>query len=189
MKSLEETFMIVAKEIFLVKGAGIHKAKLSSFEMALRDAGIACYNLVRVSSIFPPRCKIIPTKKGVEKLKPGQVIFAVIAENSTNEPNRLIASSIGLAIPSDRSKYGYLSEHHPYGETEKMAGDFAEDLAAEMLATTLGVSFDANKNYDERKDLWKLKDEIVSTKNITQSAIGNKNGLWTTTIAAAILVP
>lgn len=181
--------MIVAKEIFLVSGVGVHKAKLSSFEMALRDAGIACYNLVRVSSIFPPHCKIIPAKRGVAKLHAGQVVFAVIAENSTNEPNRLIASAIGVAIPSDRSKYGYLSEHHPYGETEKMAGDFAEDLAAEMLATTLGIEFDASKNYDERKDLWKLRDEIVATKNITQSAIGNKNALWTTTIAAAILLP
>lgn len=181
--------MIVAKEIFFVNGVGVHKAKLSSFEMALRDAGIACYNLVRVSSIFPPHCKIISRNKGIPKLKPGQVVFAVIAENSTNEPNRLIASSIGLAIPADRSKYGYLSEHHPYGETEQSAGDFAEDLAAEMLATTLGVSFDADKNYDERKDLWKLKDEIVITKNVTQSAIGNRRGLWTTTIAAAILVP
>ena len=112
--------MIVAKEICLVKGVGVHKAKLSSFELALRDAGIACYNLVRVSSIFPPHCKIIPVAKGVSKLHPGQVVFAVIAENSTNEPNRLIASSIGLAIPSDPSKYGYLSEHHPYGETEKI---------------------------------------------------------------------
>ena len=181
--------MIVAKELFLVKGVGVHKAKLSSFEMALRDAGIACYNLVRVSSIFPPHAKIISQQKGIEKLHPGQVVFAVLAENSTNEANRLIASSIGLAIPSDRSKYGYLSEHHPYGETEKVCGYYAEDLAAEMLATTLGVSFDADKNYDERKDLWKLNDEIVTTRNITKSAIGHRAGLWTTTIAAAILVP
>ena len=181
--------MIVAREIFFVNGVGIHKAKLSSFEMALRDAGIACYNLVRVSSIFPPFCKIISAKRGIEKLKPGQVVFAVIAENSTNEANRLIASSIGCAIPKDSSKYGYLSEHHPYGETEKTCGDYAEDLAAEMLATTLGIPFHADKNYDERKDLWKLKDEIVTTRNVTQSAIGNKKGLWTTTIAAAILLP
>jgi len=181
--------MIVAREIFLVRGVGIHKAKLSSFEMALRHAGIACYNLVRVSSIFPPHCKIISTKKGLKKLKPGQVVFAVLAENSTNEPNRLIASSVGLAVPRDRSKYGYLSEHHPCGETEKHAGNFAEDLAAEMLATTLGIPFDADKNYDERRDQWKLKDEIVFTRNITQSAVGNRQGLWTTTIAAAILTP
>ncbi len=181
--------MIVAKEIFFVKGAGIHKAKLSSFEMALRDAGIACYNLVRVSSIFPPHCKIISRDKGIEKLHPGQVVFAVLAEHSTNEPNRLIASSIGLAVPADRSKYGYLSEHHPYGETEKVAGDYAEELAAEMLATTLGLHFDVDKNYDERKNQWKLNEEIVTTRSITQSAIGNKSGLWITTIAAAILVP
>jgi arginine decarboxylase len=181
--------MIVAKEIFLVKGVGVHRNKLTSFEWALREAGIAPYNLVRVSSIFPPHCKIISSKKGIEKLHHGQVVFAVVAENSTNEPNRLIASSIGLAMPRDRSKFGYLSEHHPFGETEKIAGDIAEDIAAEMLATTLGVPFDADKNYDQRKDQWKLKDEIVATKSTTQSAVGNKKSLWTTTIAAAILVP
>jgi len=181
--------MFVAKEIFFVKGVGVHRAKLTSFEWALRAAGIASYNLVRVSSIFPPFCKIISAKKGVEKLHHGQVVFAVLAENYTNEPNRLIASSIGCAIPKDSSKFGYLSEHHPYGQTEKDAGDYAEDLAAEMLATTLGIEFDVDKNYDERKDQWKLKDEIVTTRNITQSAIGNKKALWTTSIAAAILVP
>ncbi|MBI4040498.1 MAG: arginine decarboxylase, pyruvoyl-dependent [Deltaproteobacteria bacterium] len=181
--------MFVAKEIFFVKGVGVHRAKLTSFEWALRDAGIASYNLVRVSSIFPPYCKIISASKGIEKLHHGSVVFAVIAESSTDEPNRLIVSSIGCAIPKDRSKFGYLSEHHVYGQTEKEAGDFAEDLAAEMLATTLGIEFDPDKNYDERKGEWKLKDEIVTTRNITQSAIGSKQKIWTTTIAAAILVP
>ena len=100
-------------------------------------AGIAAQNLVRVSSIFPPNCKLVPRSQGLTYLHPGEVVFAVVAENSTHEPHRLLASSIGVAIPADRPSYGYLSEHHSFGETEDAAGDYAEELAAEMLATTL----------------------------------------------------
>jgi arginine decarboxylase len=122
-------------------------------------------------------------------LSPGEIIYAVMAESSTNEPHRLIAASIGVAIPSERDRYGYLSEYHSYGETEIRSGDKAEDLAAQMLATTLGVPFDPDTSYDERKELWKISSEIVKTKNITQTAIGDKYGMWTTVIAAAVLIP
>src|SRR5437763_1738391 len=106
----------VAKKIFLTKGVGKHRERLSSFELALRNAGIAACNIVRVSSIFPPNCKLISRSEGLKHLKPGQVAFTVISENSTKEPHRLIAASIGLALPSDKSMYGYLSEHHSFGE-------------------------------------------------------------------------
>ena len=132
----------VAKKIFLTKGVGKHRERLSSFELALRNAGIAACNIVRVSSIFPPNCKLISRSEGLKHIKPGQVAFTVISENSTKEAHRLIAASIGLALPSDKSMYGYLSEHHSFGETEEVAGEYAEELAAEMLATTLNVEFD-----------------------------------------------
>jgi arginine decarboxylase len=179
---------MVPKKVFFTKGVGKHKERLTSFELALRDAGIASQNLVRVSSIFPPRCKVIPRKEGVALLNHGEVVFAVIAENSTREPHRLIVASIGVAIPADSDAYGYLSEHHSFGETEQQAGDYAEDLAAEMLATTLDVEFDPDKSWDEKKEIYRISNKIVRTSNITQSAIGDKNGLWTTTIAAAVLI-
>ena len=156
--------------------------------MALRDANIAEYNIVKVTSIFPPRCRIILPKDGVKQLKAGQILYTVLAESSTNEPNRLIAASIGVAIPKDPEQYGYLSEHHSYGETSEKVGEYAEDLAAYMLATTLGISFEDDVVYDSRKDLWRLKKEVVTTKNMTQTAVGEKNGLWTTAIAAAVLL-
>ena len=179
---------MVPKRVFLTKGVGKHKERLTSFELALRDAGIAAQNLVRVSSIFPPNCKVIPRVQGLKYLSPGEVVFAVVAENSTREPHRLVASSIGLAIPADRSTYGYLSEHHSFGETDQVAGDYAEELAAEMLATTLNVEFDPDKSWDEKKEVYRMSNKIVRTMNITQSAVGDKKGLWTTTIAAAILI-
>ena len=179
---------MVPKRLFLTKGVGKHKERLTSFELALRDAGIAAQNLVRVSSIFPPHCKIVPRKEGLKYLNPGEVVFAVVAENSTREPHRLVASSIGVAIPSDNSTYGYLSEHHSFGETEDSAGDYAEELAAEMLATTLNVEFDPDKSWDEKKQIYRLSKQIVRTMNMTQSAVGDKKGLWTTVIAAAIMI-
>jgi arginine decarboxylase len=165
---------MVPKKIFFTKGVGKHRERLTSFELALRDAGIAAQNLVRVSSI--------------KYLHPGEVVFAVVAENSTHEPHRLLASSIGVAIPADRNTYGYLSEHHSFGETEDAAGDYAEELAAEMLATTLDVEFDPDRSWDEKKEIYRISNKIVRTANVTQSAVGDKRGLWTTVIASAVTI-
>lgn len=179
---------LVPRKVFFTKGVGRHPEKLSSFELALRDAGIEKCNLVSVSSILPPGCKRLYRDDGLKLLKAGQVTFCVMARTDTNEPNRLIAASIGAAMPADQSQYGYLSEHHCYGGTDEKSGDYAEDLAAQMLASTLGVPFDPNTSYDERKEIWKISDKIVRTMNITQSAIGDKAGLWTSVIAAAVFI-
>lgn len=176
------------QRMFLTKGVGKHREKLTSFELALRSAGIAACNLVRVSSIFPPRCKMVPRAEGIKELQPGQVTFVVISENSTREPHRLIAASIGVAMPADRNTYGYLSEHHSFGQTEQVAGEYAEELAAEMLATTLGVEFDPDQSWDEKKEIYRISNKIVRTSEITQSAIGDKRGLWTTVLSAAVLL-
>jgi arginine decarboxylase len=178
----------IGNGIFLTKGVGKHREKLTSFELALRDARIAEFNLVRVSSIFPPGCRVISIQDGLRRLSPGQIVYAVMYDNATDEPHRLVAASVGLAIPADRNLYGYLSEHKSFGQTDERAGDYAEDLAATMLATILGVEFDPNVSYDERKDIWRLSDKIVTTRNITQSAIGDRDGLWTSVVAAAVFV-
>lgn len=178
--------MILPSKVFFTKGVGIHKDKLTSFELALRNAGIAPYNLVLVSSIFPPNCKKVSKEEGIKYLKPGQIVFVVYSRNETNEPNRLIAASVGLAIPNDSNQYGYLSEYHSFGENEEKAGEYAEDLAASMLATTLGIEFDPNLAWDEREKIYKTSGKIIKTSNITQTAVGNKDGLWTTVFAAAV---
>ena len=180
---------MIPKQFFLTKGVGKHKEKLQSFELALRAAGIHYCNLVYVSSIVPPGCKLVPRAKGLKMLSPGEITFVVLARIATNEPNRLLASSVGVAIPSKKKQYGYLSEHHSFGQTDEVAGDYAEDLAATMLATTMGVKFDPETAWDERKQLFKTSGMIIKTQHITQSAKSDKKGLWTTTIAAAVFLP
>jgi len=175
----------IPDKVFLTRGMGRHKEKLTSFELALRSAGIAQFNIVQVSSIFPPHCTLIPRAKGISMLKAGEVVYCVLSVNYTNEPNRLVGAAIGVAIPKDRSKYGYISEHHDFGRRQKQLGDYTEDLAATMLASTLGIDIDLSRAWDERKQEWKIAGQIVKTTNITQTALG-KDGLWTTVVAAAV---
>jgi arginine decarboxylase len=179
---------LVPKYAFFTRGKGVSKEKLSSFEMALRAAGISQFNLVRVSSIFPPHCQIVKPEGGLKTMQPGQIVFCVMADNATDEPNRLISAAVGLARPRDGNQFGYLSEHHCYGMTAKKAGDYAEDLAATMLATVIGVEFDPALNYDERKEIYRMSGRIVDSRSVAQSEEGHKDGLWTTVVAACIFI-
>lgn len=176
-------------KFFLAKGVGIHKDYLASFELALRSADIEQFNLVTVSSILPPACKRITKTKGLQFLSAGEIVFVVMARNATNEPNRLVSASVGCAIPSNSKQYGYLSEHHAFGQTRDKAGDYAEDLAASMLASTLGLEFNPEEAWDSRRQAFRLSGKIVRTTNITQTARGDKRGLWTSVVAAAVLIP
>jgi arginine decarboxylase len=180
--------VLVPKKVFFTKGIGKHNKRLQSFELALRDAGIEIFNLVRVSSIFPPHCKVIPKKLGLAKLHPGQITHCVLAEASTNEPSRMVGAGVGLAVPASGEQYGYISEHHDYGITEPRLRDLVEDMAATMLATTLGIEFDPEVAYDERKEFYHMSGKIIRTRACVQTAEGDKTGLWTTVIASAVFV-
>jgi arginine decarboxylase len=179
--------VLVPRKIFFTKGVGTHKDELHSFERALRDAGIEKYNLVKVSSIFPPGCKMTSKAQGLKKLVPGGITYCVLSLCCSDEPKRLLAASVGCAIPADTSSYGYISEHHAFGQTAKQAGDYAEDLAAAMLASTLGIDFNVDESWDEKKEIFKISGKIVRTRNVTQSSIV-KNGGYTTVLAAAVFV-
>ncbi|MHC4744181.1 MAG: pyruvoyl-dependent arginine decarboxylase, partial [Planctomycetota bacterium] len=178
----------VPKQVFLTKGVGRHKHRLQSFESALRMAGVAQQNLVQVSSILPPQCKIISREKGLERLIPGGICYCVLARSDTNEHGRMIASSVGIAVPKDRDKWGYLSEVHGCGMNQTDASDMAEDLAAEMLGTTLGIEVDPDQAWSEKEQVYKATGLIIRTSSIVQTARGTK-GLWTTTVAIAMFLP
>ncbi len=176
------------KHVFFTKGKGFSKTELGSFEEALRNAGIEQFNLVQVSSILPPYCTEVSREEGLEKLQAGQIVFTVLSRLCSNEYNRLICASVGVAKPANKGTYGYLSEHHSFGVAEEKVGDFAEDLAAEMLATTLGIPFDVNANFDEKLATFKMDGRVIETKDVTQSAVVRKEGEYCTVIAAAVFI-
>jgi arginine decarboxylase len=180
---------LLPEKAFFTKGVGRHRKRLQSFELALRAAGIEICNLVKVSSIFPPKCKVVSKKQGTAQLSPGQITYCVLAEAATCEPSRLVGAGVGLAMPADGEKYGYIAEHHGYGMTERKLSDLVEDMAATMLATSLGIEFDPETAYDERKEIYHMSGKIVRTRAYVQTAEGDKDGLWTTVVAAAVFLP
>src|SRR6516162_7947434 len=178
----------VPNGVFLASGVGVHRHRLTAFEFALRDADIEQQNLVTVSSILPPRCELITRAAGVATLSPGEITFCVMARSETNEAGRRIAAGIGLARPKDPAHYGYISEHHAFGMTEADMRDYVEDLAATMLASTLGIEFNPDAAWDERKRVYQMSDLIVDTHSIVASAHGAPRGDWTCVVAAAVFL-
>ena len=178
---------LVPKNIFLTKGIGVSREKLTSFELALRDAGIASLNLIEVSSILPPNCSFVDKDEGSKSLYPGQIVPVVLARSDSNKIGDLVSSGVGVAVPRDKSDYGYLSEHHCIGMDNLQMEEYVEDLAAEMLATTYGLEFDPDASWDEKRELWSIDNRIVKTKSIIQTGHVKENR-WTTTVAAAVLI-
>jgi arginine decarboxylase len=131
---------------------------------------------------------LIPRSEGESRLAIGQILFVVMARNDSNEPHRMQAAAIGLAIPRDPRTHGYLSEHHSYGQAGREAGDYAEDLVASMLASTLGVESDEQASWDHQREIWNILGEIVTTRSVTRSAVVKPDGRWTTVVAAAVLL-
>ena len=185
MVSLKE---LVPKNIFLTKGIGVSREKLTSFELALRDAGIASLNLIEVSSILPPNCSFVNKEEGSKSLYPGQIVPVVLARSDSNKVGDLVSSGVGVAVPRDKSDYGYLSEHHCIGMDNLQMEEYVEDLAAEMLATTCGLEFDPDASWDEKRELWSIDNRIVKTRSEVQTGVVNSEGHWTTTIVAEVLI-
>jgi arginine decarboxylase len=177
----------IPTSIFLTHGVGVHRHRLTAFEFALRDADIEQQNLVSVSSIFPPRCNLITREAGVATLRPGEVTFCVMARAETDEPGRLVHASIGLARPTDPATYGYISEHHGFGMTARESADYAEDLAATMLASTLGIDVDPDAAWNERRRVYEYSQLIIDPMSIVAAAEGDPGGKWTCVVASAVL--
>jgi arginine decarboxylase len=178
----------IPKRVFLTRGIGIHRQQLSAFEYALRDADIEQQNLVSVSSILAPRSELIPRTVGTAALSPGEITFCVMARAETNELGRHIAAGIGLARPTDPAHYGYISEHHGFGMSEAETGEYVEDLAATMLASTLGIEFNPDAAWDERKRAYEMSNLIVDTHSIVAATEGAPRGDWTCVVAAAVFL-
>ncbi len=174
--------------LFLTKGVGVHRHALTAFEFALRDADIEQQNLVYVSSILPPRCEVMSREAGAELLRPGDITFCVMARAETNEFGRHVYASLGLAKPADPEMYGYISEQHGYGMTAEAAGEQAEDLAATMLASTLGLDFDPDAAWNERKQIYEHSHLIIDSTSVTATAECGPDGHWTCVVAAAVFL-
>lgn len=181
--------MYVPTGVFWAKGFGSHPNEIASFEMALRAARIAAFNLVPVSSIFPPPCRIVTRSQGLKRLKPGQIVHCVLSKVSSREPGQRLAASIGFAIPSDIDAYGCFFEHQATGKLAGKAGRYAADLSAEMLATLRGVRIVQSWSPERRRKAWLASGKIKRAMNVTQKTTAEAGNVYTTAVVAAVLLP
>ena len=91
-------------------------------------------------------------------------------------------------IGEDAFKQELAALHYGVRRICRLAGDYAEDMAMEMLATIIVLPDDPTLTWDQREEQWKLSGKIYKTHNFTQSAEGHKDGLWTTVISAAVMI-
>ena len=84
--------------------------------------------------------------------------------------------------------YGYISELHRYGMTAEASGEQAEDLGATMLASTLGLDFDPEAAWNERKQIYEHSSLIIDSTSITAAAECGPDNHWICPIAAAVFL-
>ena len=163
---------MIPKKLFLTKGKGFHKNKLQSFEIALRDAEIHQCNLVKVSSIIPPKCEIIARKEGLKSIKPGMVTYCVLSVCETKSFDEKIAAGIGLAYSDKKNVFGYIAEGMKHGKETTDLSKHVQKIATDMLKT---VTND------------KVTNDVLHHKNVVQTCKGQKNK-WATAVAAAVFL-
>jgi arginine decarboxylase len=187
---IPQAFPIVPRKVFVTKGMGIHQKQLTSRELAMTNAGVEKMNMIKASSIIPPRCEIVPLRKGKQELMIGQMAFAILAQCSTNEPYKRISAAIGIAKPDDPDAYGFfteIEEDQGYGKTEEAAAEEVMYLAISNLAMSWRADWN-DKMFDPKKKLYRIKNKTVRVSNVTQSASGDKDGKYTTAFVAAVFV-
>ena len=178
---------LVPKAVFLTKGVGIHSERLNSFEEALREARISSLNLVTVSSIVPPHCRLLDIEEGLKLLSPGQLTFSVMSKCDSDEEGRLMAAAVAILLPEDPDDYGYISEFHAHGMESGEVEDWVCDQAAELYASAKGLKINWKRAWSAEDEKYTLEERSFSPKYVVSMARGKK-GKWVTTVAAAVFI-
>jgi arginine decarboxylase len=178
---------MVPKGVFLTKGVGIHSERLNSFEEALREARISSFNLVTVSSIVPPHCRLLDIQEGLRLMSPGQLTFSVMSRGDSNEEGRLISAAVAILLPENPNDYGYISEFHGYGMEADEVEDWVCDQAAELYASAKGLKINWKRAWSPEDEKYTLEERSFSPKYVVSMARGKK-GKWVTTVAAAVFI-
>jgi arginine decarboxylase len=139
--------------VFFVSGVGVHSQERVAVQHAMRDAGVADCNLLKVSSVIAPGCQIISAAEGRSFLRPGNVVFAVVGTAQTDEPHQRVTTALAWAKPARRGVPGYiaeLEEEMAKGKSEKTAVAQVAAEVLEILAMRLRVTVDAERLWARR---------------------------------------
>ena len=93
---------------FLVCGCAEGFTELNAFDAALINAGVGNTNLVRVSSILPPRCEEVPPVQ----LPQGSLVPVAYSAITSDEPGTVLTAAVSIAYPVDEDHCGLIMEYH-----------------------------------------------------------------------------
>ncbi|MFH1030873.1 MAG: arginine decarboxylase, pyruvoyl-dependent [bacterium] len=128
-------------KFFLVAGNSEGMSKLNAFDGALISAGVGNTNLVKMSSICPPRCAQIEQVK----LPAGALIPIAYASKVYENKGEIISSAVAIAFSEDDDNPGLIMEYSAEGTRVEVENKVRE-MAKYGIEVTRG---------------WKLK-EIIS---------------------------
>ena len=179
----------VPKRLFFTKGVGAHEQQRVAMHHALRDAGVSDCNLVKVSSVIPPGCRIISRREGAKLLRPGNIVFAVIAMSETKEPHQRATVALGWATPDQDGVPGYIAEieeEQAKGKTAKSAGDEVGQMALTLVAERLQTRIDSKSLWARSKRVHRIGGTTVHCGCITSTIIGDEKERYLSAVALAL---
>ena len=113
-------------QYLLSSGSGEAPFALVAFDQALISAGLANYNLLKVSSILPAECM------EVERLElpdgEGSALLVAYGSISSDTPGDLIASAVAVGIPKEINRVGVIMEVSGHFDAKK-----ADEQARKMV--------------------------------------------------------
>lgn len=138
-----------------------------ALDAALRDAFIADFNLIRVTSIVPPGVGIHAMPRGDGKPIDGNgaMLPAVYEVATTYVEGQRVSAAIGVGVPLDPKRAGVIFTNSGVGLEERECVEQVAQFVSEGMTLVRGC-------------------HSYEFKTCSASAIGGGGGTWTTALAA-----
>lgn len=143
----------VPTRVFMTAGVGVHELERVAVQHAMRDAGVADSNMIKVSSVMAPGLRIISREEGIRLLRPGNMVCAVIAQGQTDQPHQRVTPALAWAQPEKKGVPGYIAEVEEdlaKGMSEATATKQVGEEVLELMAMRLRVKIDAERLWENR---------------------------------------
>jgi arginine decarboxylase len=101
---------------FMTSGSSEGFTTLNAFDGALMAAGIGNTNLVKMSSICPPRTLEVDSVT----LPHGALVPVAYASITSDKPGQVIAAGVAIAFPEDKDHAGLIMEYSAADAREKV---------------------------------------------------------------------
>lgn len=94
--------------VVLTAGVGVGSTEIVAFDAALRDAAIADFNLIRVTSIVPPNAPVYRLRRGIVPIDGNGLMLPTVYSMSTRSEPGIVSAAVGVGVPEDETRSGVI---------------------------------------------------------------------------------